>query len=125
MKLGSKISALLLIVTIASAMFAEADHFSVPKSRQQESNAGCHAHAGKNLPTSERRPEPSSYKCCLTGHDAAIVLASDLPRCPAQCAQVLLRIGNEQRSSSSEFFNLRIAITNSSSHPPDLTSLRI
>src|SRR5258708_30750091 len=83
MKRGSKILGLLLITALVTAALpagslevAAADHESAPSAALGERPAGCHVHGGKSPSHSPLPypplPAPVSYKCFLTGHDAAV-----------------------------------------------------
>ena len=129
MKFGSKILGLLLIaalvtatlVTRSLAVTVTADHGQ--SVALDERAAGCHAHRGQSLPLSPP-PAPVSYKCCLTGHDAAVVPASTSPQPPAQCQykQVTLQI----QSALTAYFlgGLEVPML-LSADPPGTTPLRI
>jgi hypothetical protein len=135
MKFGSKILGLLLIaalVTAALPMVAleaaveGADHGSAPSAALGRRPAGCHAHGSKNLPLSplphSPLPAPVSYKCCLTGHDAAVVPASTSPQPPAQCTPVRPQV----ESPLTAYFlgGLEVSMV-PSADPPGTTPLRI
>jgi hypothetical protein len=138
MKFGSKILGLLLIAalmaTLATGSLEVAvavvgtDHGSAPSAALDERPAGCHAHGGQSLPLSQLPysplPEPVSYQCCLTGHDAAVVPASTSPQPPAQCqyTQVTLQI----ESAVTIYFlgGLEVSML-LSADPPGTTPLRI
>jgi hypothetical protein len=135
MKFGSKIVGLLLITALLMATLATrslalaaavADH--APSAAVDERPAGCHAHGGQSLPLSSLPrsplPAPVSYKCCLTGHDAAVAPASTSPQPPAQCqyAQVTLQI--ESAVTTYFFGGLEVSMV-PSAEPPGTTPLRI
>src|SRR5258708_8002673 len=95
MKRESKILGLLLITALVTAALpagsleaAAADHESAPSAARGERPAGCHVHGGKSPSHSPLPypplPAPVSYKCCLTGHDAAVVPAAPSLRPPVQ-----------------------------------------
>src|SRR5260221_6547666 len=97
MKRGSKILGLLLITALVTAALptgslevAAADHESAPSAALGERPSGCHILGGKSSPHSRGPypplPAPVSYKCCLTGHDAADVPASPMSRTSARDA---------------------------------------
>jgi len=132
MKFGSKILGLLLIAALVTAalpgralVLAAADH--APSAAVDERPAGCHAHGGQSLPlVSPPRsplPAPVSYKCCLTGHDVAVVPASASPQTPAQCqhTQVTLQI----QPSLTAYFSGEEVSTVPTAEPPGTTPLRI
>jgi hypothetical protein len=135
MKVGSKILGLLLamsLVTAALPMVAleaaveGADHGSAPSAALGQRPAVCHAHSSKNLPLSplphSPLPAPASYKCCLTGHDAAVVPASTSPQPPALSAPVPPQI----ESALTGYFlgDLEVSML-LSADPPGTTPLRI
>ena len=131
MKFGSKILGLLLIVSLVTAAlpagsYTAADHSSAPSAAFGQRPESCHAHGSKSLPLSPLRhsplPAPASYKCCLTGHDAAEVPASTSEQPPAQCTQVPPQI----RSLLTGYFlgGLEVSMV-CSADPPGTTPLRI
>lgn len=65
MKSAFKIVALLVMTAVGTSA-VQAQLFTV-QPRLAESPGGCHGH-GKKIPT----PSPTSYECCLTGHDVAV-----------------------------------------------------
>ena len=129
MKFESKILGLLLIAALVTATLVTrslagtvtADH--AQSVAVDERPAGCHAHRGQSLPLSPL-PAPVSYKCCLTGHDAAVVPATTSPQPPAQCqyAQVTLQI--ESAVTTYFFGGLEVSMV-PSAEPPGTTPLRI
>ena len=131
MRFGSKILGFLLIMSLVTAAlptgtFAVADHSSARSAALGQRPVGCHAHGGKSLPLSPLRhsplPAPASYKCCLTGHDAAVVPASTSEQPSAQCTQVPPQI----RSLLTGYFlgGLEVSMV-CSADPPGTTPLRI
>ncbi len=135
MKFGSKILGLLLIAALVTAALptgslevasagAGTDHGSAPSVALGERPAGCHAH--KSLPDSplpdSPLPAPVSYKCCLTGHDAAVLPVSILPQPPAQCTPVPPQI--ESLLTGYFLGGLEVSII-PSAQPPGTTPLRI
>ena len=62
-------AAVLVIVLLMTAPAV----FSMPSSHQAP--AGCHEHA-RHAPS----PEPVSYQCCQTGHNAAVLTNAPNPR---------------------------------------------
>src|SRR5580693_3190536 len=74
----------LSIVTLSAAplvtgAWADANHASPPLTGSSERAPTCHGHGSAILPHSHPRlPAPESYRCCLTGHDAAVVRTSYL-----------------------------------------------
>lgn len=135
MKFGSKILGLLLIAALVTAALptgslevaaavAGTDHGSAPSVALGERPAGCHAH--KSLPDSplphSPLPAPVSYKCCLTGHDAAVLPASISPQPPAQCTPVPPQI--ESLLTGYFLGGLEVSII-PSAQPPGTTPLRI
>jgi hypothetical protein len=94
MKIGSKILGLLLIAALVAAplatrAWAEPDHASAPPEAPIERPSTCHTHGGSPGPHS---PLPASYKCCLTGHDAAVVQDSTSQQPAAQYTAVPAQI---------------------------------
>jgi hypothetical protein len=65
MKHCARIAAVVLIIAgMTSALAAQVSSASSP----QEKPAGCHQH-GKKSPARQ----PADYKCCVAGHDAALL----------------------------------------------------
>src|SRR5208282_5523741 len=130
MKFGREILGLLLIAALVTATatlptgaWAESDHAA---SAPAQSPAGCHAHAGKRLPDSQNsrspRPAPVSYQCCLTGHDAAVVRASNSPQPLAQCSRVDRQFGPSLTTCCLRDLEVLMVL---SADPPGPTPLRI
>jgi hypothetical protein len=104
MKVASKILALLSITALLLVMGAwtktEVDHVDAPLTTPAQHPSSCHAHGGDNLPESFPtnsplsfpRQAPVSYQCCLAGHVAALVQASDSSQPSAQYVGVILQI---------------------------------
>lgn len=75
MKRCAKVAALVLIIVgMTSALAAQLHSTSSP----HEQPAGCHQHEKKSP---VRRP--ADYKCCVVGHDAALLRSAAVP--PSAC----------------------------------------
>ena len=75
MKRCAKVAALVLIIVgMTSALAAQLHSTSSP----DEQPAGCHQHEKKSP---VRRP--ADYKCCVVGHDAALLRSAAVP--PSAC----------------------------------------
>ena len=129
MKFGSKILGLILIMSLVTAAmptgsFAADDHSSAPSAALGQHPASCHAHGGKSLPLSSlpHSPLPASYKCCLTGHDAAAVPASISPIPQAQGSRRPPQI--EYVLTGCFLGGLEVSMVRSAD-PPGTTPLRI
>jgi hypothetical protein len=103
MNSSSKFLSLLLIVALlmaTSAMsgWAEVDRMSA-SSKAGEPTASCHDHSdkehgGKNPHSSfpgKSRSTPVNYRCCLAGHDIAVIHPSDTVQPAAQCSHASLQ----------------------------------
>jgi hypothetical protein len=124
MKIWSKILGLLLIAALvttplATRALAEPDHASALPPAPVEHPPTCHTRGGNPVP---RSPLPANYKCCLTGHDAAVVQASTSQQPPAQCTAVPPQI--ESLLTGYFFGGLEVSIV-PSADPPGKTPLRI
>jgi hypothetical protein len=136
MKFGAKITGLLLILAMPMASLATgasalpAERASAPSAIQgtgsPEHPAVCHAHGGKTLPQSELPrsplPKPTSYQCCLTGHNAALVQAPYQTQLLVQSSHLKAQI--EAVLTTSPFDSLE-SFTVISTDPPGKTPLRI
>lgn len=103
---------LLLVVAVTSSTTAGAlivNHTAPP--------AGCHEH-GKKIPP----PQHADYACCVAGHSAAVVQASDVQRAPLQVSFSTIPTVVLQAVPS---YNNETVSTASSASPPILISLRI
>jgi hypothetical protein len=124
MKIASKILGLLLIAALVTAplaihAWAEPDHASAPLEAPIERPPACHPHGGNPVPHS---PLPASYKCCLTGHDAAVVHDSTSQQPAAQYTAVPPQI--ESLPTGYFLAGLQVSMV-LSTHPPGTTPLRI
>jgi hypothetical protein len=134
MKFGSKFLgflqiAALLSSTLATSALAEADHASASSAGRAalgERPAACHAHGSNSLPDSQLphspRPVPLSYQCCLTGHDAAVVQASDSLQLSVESTSVHRQ--SEPALTINFLGDLEVS-TVLSADPPGTTPLRI
>jgi hypothetical protein len=93
MKFASKIVGLCLVGTLIAAlmpaMFVTDAWADAYRAGPIEGAAGCHGQGGSQPP---HLPTPSSYRCCMTGHDAAVVQASQSLQPMAQCARVAAHV---------------------------------
>jgi len=110
----AKKSGILVLLTAVCLSSVTVDAFAFGSNQRP---AGCHEHREKT-PT----PSPTSYQCCLYGHDSAIVTAfslvqSDLQRSPAASDSEL----PVQQALVPIVESLRV----SSGDPPDVLPLRI
>jgi hypothetical protein len=111
---------------LATEAWAEADHASSPLTRSSERMPACHGHDGATLPrlplSHSRLPAPSSYQCCLTGHDAALVPASYFVNTSAEVSRIAMQI--EPAMTISELDRLEVSVV-LPADPPGTTPLRI
>jgi hypothetical protein len=98
---GPKIVGFLLIAAVVIAplttgVWAEAESAAASQPGLGDRPAMCHKHQGTTAPVSNfpHSPHsvPPSYQCCLTGHDAAVVQASDSPQPAASRACITVHI---------------------------------
>jgi hypothetical protein len=135
MKVASKILALLSIAALMLGTGAwtkgEVDHANAPLVTPAQHPSGCHAQGGNSLhgPSSSHSPlsyfprqAPISYRCCLTGHVAALVQASDSSQPVAQYADVTLKI---EPASTASFLNRIEGLTIIFVTPPGAAVLRV
>jgi hypothetical protein len=132
MTFAREIVAFLLIAALvtgtATAALTAADHASGSAgllAASGERPAGCHAHSGMPLPDSQvphsPAPTPASYRCCLIGHDVAVVQASYSSPFSHQWTRVTLQIA----PALAECSHLSEVSKVLSADPPDITPLRI
>ncbi len=121
--------AVLLTSTSATSVWADAERVSAQSTGVAgvaERSAGCHAHGGQSLPDSQLphspSPMPVSYQCCLTGHDAAVVQASDSPQLSVEYASVHPQI---EPALTANFLSALEVSTALAADPPSTTPLRI
>jgi hypothetical protein len=146
MRLASKIVGLFLIAALAvtsfapvasasvdrqpvsSALLSDAGHSDAAPSdaTPSEPAAACHEHQGMPIPphspSHSRMPAPTSYQCCLTGHDAAMVRPHQLAQPSTAVLRKAAYIGPATAVSKldgSEVSEAPIA------DPPNITPLRI
>jgi hypothetical protein len=124
MKIGSKILGLLLIAALVTAplatrALAEPDHASAPLAAPLEHPPACHTHGGNPVPHS---PLPANYKCCLIGHDAAVVQDSTSQQPAAQYTVAPPQI--ESLPTGYFLGGLQVSMV-LSTDPPATTPLRI
>ena len=135
MRFASKIVGLLLIVTLAAATFTTAALANVVRqasspdrssSAEPSEPAACHDHDGMthshNSQSHSPMPAPTSYQCCLTGHDAEMVRPQQFAQPSATvsplaaCVESVMTVSRLDGSEASE---APVA------DPPNITPLRI
>lgn len=135
MKFGREILGLLAIVALLSAPLSttawtdEAAPSSPPRAVESTSapvqhKASCHVRDNQTIPDSQHHQSPrapSSYQCCLTGHDAAVAQTYYSSHTPAQSATVIPQIDPSARRVPND---LRAAVV-LSADPLRATQLRI
>src|SRR5258708_27670076 len=132
---GWKILGLLVItggvkggLRAGSLEVAAADHESAPSAALGERPAGCHVDGGKSSSHSPLPypplPAPVSYKCCLTGHDAAVVPASPSLRPPVQYQWTGVTLPIESALEAYFSRGLEVLMVFSAG-PPGTTPLRV
>jgi hypothetical protein len=125
MKFASKIVGLCLVVTLIAAFapandaWAEVDRAPHSLAVPVESAASCHARGGSESSESQR---PLSYRCCMTGHDVAVVQASQSPRPIARCVRVVSQVEPGLTESTIRAVDGSIIL---SAYPPSTSPLRI
>jgi hypothetical protein len=128
MNVAAKIPAFLLIaaLVLATGTWTTVDHTDGPLATPDQHPAGCHAHGGESrhgsLPSHSPLPAPVSYQCCLTGHVAALVQASDSSQLSVQYTHVSLQT---EPARTVSFLTLLEVSTVLSGDPPGTTPLRI
>jgi hypothetical protein len=88
MKIACKIVGLFLVGTLVAALMSAmfvTDALADSDRAPIEGAASCHGHSSSQHP---HLPAPLSYRCCMTGHDSAVVQASQSPQPLAQFARV-------------------------------------
>jgi hypothetical protein len=88
--LGMLLMTALLLPAFPAIAFVEVNHSAAPPAQGEtvvERHGRCHAQAADSLPdqthsqsrkSSSPSPTPANYKCCLTGHDVAVVQTSTI-----------------------------------------------
>jgi|HubBroStandDraft_1064217.scaffolds.fasta_scaffold254369_2 hypothetical protein len=139
MKVVAKTPALLLIAALmlATGVWTGADHTgapgaaSAPLTTPGRQHAGCHGHGGGGLPESSRSTSPLphsplqapvSYRCCLTGHAAALPQTSDLQQLSIHYASAREQI---EFARTEHLLNAHEVPTVLSADPPNTAPLRI
>jgi len=138
MKVVTKTPALLLIAALmlATGVWTDTDHTgahgaSAPLATPGRQHAGCHGHGGGSLPESSRSasplprsplPAPVSYRCCLTGHAAALLQTSDLQQLSIHYASTTQQI---EFARTEYLLSAREVPTVLSADPPNTAPLRI
>lgn len=134
MKCPAKILSLVVIAALAwttSAINAWADNARTyynhaASATPNERPAGCHTHsrAGIPVPRDGDSPArvPSNYKCCMTGHDAAIVQSLHSQGPSAHGSQLEPEV---QLAPAASSFTPAQASTILCADPPNITALRI
>jgi len=115
--------AALTAAPLATEAWADANHASPPLTGSSERAPTCHGHGSEILPHSHPRlPAPESYRCCLTGHDAAVVRTSYLAQPSTEISRAIVQI--EPALAISELDRLDISLV-LDADPPGTTPLRI
>src|SRR5580692_4171373 len=115
--------AALTAAPLATEAWADANHASPPLTGSSERAPTCHGHGSAILPHSHPRlPAPESYRCCLTGHDAAVVRTSYLAQPSTEISRAIAQI--EPALAISELDRLDVSVV-LSADPPGTTPLRI
>jgi hypothetical protein len=130
MRLASKIVRLLLVATLAATTFAStssanADGQLTSANAPAEQAAACHEHEvpiSHRIPSRPPKPESTSYQCCLTGHDAAMVRAHQLVQPPSVPTRMVAHIESAIGVSRLDGSQVSVAPT---ADPPNITPLRI
>ena len=101
MKLRYRLLGILLITAVVGTTFARNASTEWENGAETtasspipgEATADCPVHASHAPPASpaydsrtHNPPTPSSYQCCVTGHNAAVLQASSVPLPVSQCA---------------------------------------
>ena len=128
MKLESKVVGLLLMAALlmgtpAKGVLAPSAHVSGASAALAERPAGCHGHGrAPDSPPQHLPPVPVSYRCCVTGHDAVVVRASDAPPpAPLRTTEVL-HFYAAVAAGSVDCLNISFVLFTG---PPGTTPLRI
>jgi hypothetical protein len=115
-----------LVVTATVSYTAASSHTPQTSPASTTANnhpAGCHDHDDAPLASHpDRLPVPVDYQCCITGHDAAVLHASDLPWPVIECAHFVVQSDLCASPSFSQHFE---AVLPLSADPPLLSPLRI
>jgi hypothetical protein len=114
---GLVLIAALAIASLPTSGWAEVDPGAATGGR----TTGCHSHGGRSLPKQPSSP-PTSYHCCLTGHDAAIVRAAFVTQPSAEILDVV--VPTEPALALSRSCGLQVSIVFFPG-PPGLTPLRV
>src|ERR1700679_3220585 len=133
MKIASRIPALLLIAALMLVMGAwtDPDHADALLATPDQHRLSCHAHNGNSLPQSSPSRSPLSYfprqvpvryQCCLTGHVAAVVPASEVSQPSAEPTGVIVQI---EPARTASFLARREVSALLFPPPPGTTILRI
>jgi hypothetical protein len=138
MKVVSKTPALLLIAALmlGTGVWTDANHtgapgVSAPLTMPGQHPAGCHGRGGESLPESSRSASllprsplqaPVSYRCCLTGHAAALLQTSDLQQLSIHYARATQQI---EFARTEYLLSAHEVPTVLSADPPNTAPLRI
>ena len=122
MNFESKSVGLVLIVALAITTapmsgWAEVENGGVTG----EPTAGCHMHGGGSLPAQPLSP-PTSYRCCLTGHDTAIVRTVFIAQPSVEMLDLV--VTNTPALNLSNWCELQVSAV-LLNDPPGLTPLRV
>jgi hypothetical protein len=136
MKCRSKILSLVVIGALAwttSAIDAWADnngthhdHASRVPATPTERIGSCHAHSQTGIPVPRREGPPapgsSNYKCCLTGHDSALVPLIQGQRPFAHGFRLAVQVQPTRVTSATTACQITAIVCGD---PPNITALRI
>jgi hypothetical protein len=137
MKVVTKTQALLLIAALmlATGVWTHANHTGAPGASAPLTTPGqqpgCHGHGGESLSESSRSASPLpraplqapvSYRCCLTGHAAALLQTSDLQQLSIHYASATPQI---ELARTEYLLGAHEVPTALSADPPNSAPLRI
>src|ERR1700688_2796451 len=117
-----------LVVTAAVSNTTASSHTPQTSPASTTANnhpAGCHDHDRNDAPLAshpDRLPAPVNYQCCITGHHAAVLHASDLPWPVTECAHFVEQSNPYALPSFPQHFEAALLL---SAAPPLPSPLRI
>jgi hypothetical protein len=117
MKFGVKLSGLLLIAALLLPPFVasglvEIDHSAALPAQGEtvvERHGRCHAQAADSLPdkthsdsrkSNSPSPTPANYKCCLIGHDVAVVQPSTISQPAGRRVEITTSLASSMPASA-------------------------